>query len=272
VSTNGVLTAVPGSPFATPAAPHFVSIEGGGRFVYVAHDTTISSYAINADTGALNPISGPIAAGNYPESLAVDDSGRCLYAANNGSNTVSAYTINSVTGALAAAVGSPFATGTLPVDVKIHPSGRFVYVTNDGNNTVSAYSITTGAGNTCALAAIAGSPISAGSAAVGLISIAAEPSGKFVYAGNEVSDTVSIFSVNQLTGALTLTGTPAAIGSGVTADPSGKFLYVAANSGITDNLVTYNINPTTGALTPAVGTPVNVTNVTAGTITGELQL
>jgi DNA-binding beta-propeller fold protein YncE len=78
-------------------------------------------------------------------------------------------------------------------------------------------------------------------------------------------------SVNQLTGALTLIGTPAAIGSGVTADPSGKFVYVVANSGMTDNLVTYTINPATGALTPAGGTPVILTTVTTGAISGELQ-
>jgi 6-phosphogluconolactonase (cycloisomerase 2 family) len=272
-STNGVLTAVAGGPFVTPAAPHFIAIDGGGRFAYAAHDNSISSHAINSATGALTQIGATVAAGNYPETLTVDNSGRCLFAANNGSNTVSAYTINSLTGALTAAVGSPFAAGSFPVAVALHPSGRFVYVTNDGNNTVSAYSTITGLGNTCALTPIVGSPTSAGSAAIGLVSIAAEPNGKYVYAANEVAGTVSIFSVNQTTGTLTLIGTPAAINAtGVTADPSGKYLYVVIHSATTENLTTYSINPATGAITQVTGTPVDVTNGTGGAITGELQL
>lgn len=44
-----------------------------------------------------------------PTSVAVDPSGKFAYVANNGSSDVSAFTINTATGALTAVVGSPFA-------------------------------------------------------------------------------------------------------------------------------------------------------------------
>src|SRR6266487_2374302 len=75
------------------------------------------------------------------------------YVANFGSDNVSAYTINTNTGALAAIAGSPFAAGANPVSVSVDPFGRFAYVANEGTNNVSAYTINTSTG---ALAAIAG--------------------------------------------------------------------------------------------------------------------
>jgi hypothetical protein len=72
---------------------------------------------------------------------------------------VSAYTINSSTGALSAVAGSPFAAGTEPRSVTVDPSGQFAYVANQGDNTVSAYTINSATG---ALSAVAGSPFAAG--------------------------------------------------------------------------------------------------------------
>src|SRR5450432_1517964 len=88
------------------------------------------------------------------------------YVANWYGGNVSAYTVNSSTGALRAVAGSPFAAGSEPILVAVDPSGRFVYVTNDcvtvnncNSGNVSAYTINSSTG---ALAAIAGSPFAAG--------------------------------------------------------------------------------------------------------------
>ena len=63
--------------------------------------------------------------------MTVDPSGRFAYVANHGDDTVSAYTINSSTGALRAISGSPFAAGNHPDSVTVDPSGRFAYVANN---------------------------------------------------------------------------------------------------------------------------------------------
>jgi YVTN family beta-propeller protein len=52
-------------------------------------------------------------------SLAVDPSGLYLYSANQNSNTVSVFAIDTATGALTAAPGSPFAADDQPRAIAI---------------------------------------------------------------------------------------------------------------------------------------------------------
>src|SRR6202011_1547651 len=101
-----------------------------------------------------------------------------------------------------------------------------------------------------------GSPFAAGS---GPFSVAVDPSGKFAYVVNEGDNTVSGYTINATTGALTpIAGSPFAGTAGtypqpVAVDPSGKFAYVANSSSTT--VSGYTINATTGALTPVAGSP-----------------
>ena len=92
-----------------------------GQVAYVANggsgevEGNVSGYTINSTTGALTPIAGsPFAAGLFPQSVAVDPTGRFAYAANGRSNNLSGYTINSTTGALTPIAGSPFAAELRP--------------------------------------------------------------------------------------------------------------------------------------------------------------
>jgi 6-phosphogluconolactonase len=93
--------------------------------------------------------------------------------------------------------------------------------------------------------------------------VAVDPSGKFAYVANAGDNTVSGYTINSATGALTaIAGSPfASGGSGplsVAVDPSGKFAYVV-NGSVTDfagvNVSGYTINSTTGALTAIAGSP-----------------
>jgi 6-phosphogluconolactonase len=173
-SSTGALSAVSGSPFAARYAPNSVTVDPSGRFAYVVaqcnSDCTagaVLAYTINSSTGALRKISGsPFAAGVFPLSVAVNPSGQFTYVANycNGCNgKISAYTINSSTGALSAVAGSPFLAGKDTLWVTVDPSGQFVYVTNENfygaSGNVSAYTIDQSTG---ALRAVSGSPFPAG--------------------------------------------------------------------------------------------------------------
>jgi DNA-binding beta-propeller fold protein YncE len=82
---------------------------------------------------------GTIAAGTDPVSVAVDPAGKFAYVTNSGSNDVSMYAMNSITGSLTL-IGMT-AAGLSPTSIAIHPSGQFAYVTNSGSNDVSMYSI-----------------------------------------------------------------------------------------------------------------------------------
>jgi 6-phosphogluconolactonase len=164
------------------------------------------------------------------------------YVVNNTSNTVSAYTVDSGTGALTS-VGS-CSTGTNPQYVAIDPTGKFAYVANYSSSTVSAYTIDPGTG---VLTAVSGSPFTTESFPV---SVAVAPTGKFVYVANYGANTVSAYTINSETGALTaVSGSPFTTGTGpesVAVDPTGKFAYVA--NFVANTVSGYTIDSGTGVL------------------------
>jgi len=256
-AATGAFTAIAGSPFAAGANPWIVTFDPSGKFAYVANTNSnnISAYTIDATTGALTAIAGsPFATGStfstpYPGTF--DPSGKFVYFPNQTADTVSAYTINAITGALTAVAGSPFATGVHPANVAIDPSGKFAYVGNQSSNDLSAYTINTITG---ALTPIAGSPFATGGLYPG---VAIDPSGKFAYVDNFNSNDISAFTIDATTGALTaVAGSPFAAGTapdGIQFDPTGKFAYTVNFS--SNNISAYTIDTITGALIPIAGSP-----------------
>ena len=101
--------------------------------------------------GSSNPLMLSILAGGmFPQSIAVDSSGKFAYVANAGclyfAGNVSMYKINPTTGALAS-IGSPVPADLGAHSVAVDPSGKFAYVANMGDLDtgvgagVSAYTI-----------------------------------------------------------------------------------------------------------------------------------
>jgi 6-phosphogluconolactonase len=164
--TTGVLAPVTGSPFAlTPVdTPKFMAIDRMGKFMYVTGPETDTVLALSVETtGALmNNVPGsPFAAGLNPQGIATSPTGDFVFVANNAdmdtesTGNVSAYTINTSTGALTAVAGSPFAAGPNPKRLAVDPTGGFLYVSNEDSDNMTVFSInpTTGV-----LAQITGSP------------------------------------------------------------------------------------------------------------------
>jgi len=200
-ATTGALTSIGKTAVEGFAAS--VAVDPSGKFAYVMATASgpgsagsVSTYTINATTGALTSI-GTIAAGKNPVSMVVNPTSKFAYVANSSSNDVSMYAINVTTGALTS-MGA-IAAGTNPDSMAVDPTGKFVYVANFNSNDVSMYTINV---NTGALTSI-------GTIAAGQFptSIAAHPSGKFAYVTNSMSNDVSIYSIDSATGALTLIGT-----------------------------------------------------------------
>src|SRR2546426_2981309 len=132
------------------------------KYAYVANwtDNTVSGYLRDATTGVLTQITGsPWATGNAPASVAVDQTGNCVFVANFLSNNVSAYKITASTGVLTQVTGSPFPTGTAPIAVAVDFFSELVYVANaldTGGGSISAFKLPST--TTCALTAVTGSP------------------------------------------------------------------------------------------------------------------
>ncbi|NTV13165.1 MAG: beta-propeller fold lactonase family protein [Desulfobulbaceae bacterium] len=215
---------------------------------------TGSSAVLTGDT-TIAPTFRPDLPGNYVVQLVVNDGKvaspadmvtitsslpqpRFAYVANNNSNTLSMYTVDSSTGALRH--NGYVATETGPESVAVDPLGRFAYVVND-SNTVSVYTVnpTTGVLTPGTAVATGTKPYS----------VTVDHGGKYAYVANYTSNNVSVYTINQSTGALTA-GAAVATGTNpqaVVVDPSGKFAYVANYT--SNNVSVYTINQSTGALT-----------------------
>jgi len=165
---SGALTAVAGSPFPTQAnfpGPHGLAIGAGGKFLYVGMSGSVnanhvvSAFSIDPATGKLTQLAGsPFPTGNDPQGVATDPTGKFLFTANAGDNTVSAFTIDATSGGLTA-VGSPFALQGAPDGLAVDPTGGFLLVATSGNNGLAVFSVNLTSG---VLTPISGSPFSTG--------------------------------------------------------------------------------------------------------------
>lgn len=194
-ATSGVLTQIAGSPFPAGLSSDSVIVDPTGQFVYVAnHDSNdVSAYSIDPTSGTLTPIPGaPFPAGAGPHGVTVDPTGQFVYVANELSNNVAAYTIDPRSGALSSISGSPFPAGSGPHAVVVDRSGQFVYVANHDSNNVSAYSIKLWDDARGALTPIPGSPFAAG---IGPHGVTVDPTDRFVYVANHLSNNVSAYKV-----------------------------------------------------------------------------
>ena len=230
VGVNGNTGAITQGPtIALPAAPHDLTIVPFGNnlpsWIGVTFDGNsggeIEGIMLQPNGSAAGTQLGATSTGgSSPQGIRATPDARFVFVANQGTNTVSAFSLNSSTGALAAVPGSPFATGSAPGPVAIYPppvavtstsccpSGKFVLVGNTGDNSLSVYSID----STGSLTPVTGTPVSLGSNAQPQ-SIAVDPSGKFVYVSIAPQE-VAGFALDQGTGALTpITGSPFSIGA-----------------------------------------------------------
>lgn len=190
------------------------------------------------------------------------------YVANNFDSDVSAFSINSSTGALTAVSGSPFGMPYQGVNSVAATPAVVVATTAAiiGNGTVSVWTITSGTGG---LTPATGSPyvISGGGA-----SVTVNAAGTVAYVPYN-ADAIVAYSINGTTGALTaVTGSPFATGSTgspgvITINAAGTFAYVP-NSNAT--LSGFSVDPNTGALTPLAGSPFAVTQANYLTISGSV--
>jgi 6-phosphogluconolactonase (cycloisomerase 2 family) len=168
ISGNGVL-AQAGIPTSVGAGatPTSIAVEHSGRFLYVTDPAHNAVLGFSIQTGGvLSPITGsPFLAGAAPVGLGIDPQGALLFAANSGSNNVSAYAIDPNSGALGQVTGSPFATGGVgPSAVAVDAETSFVYVTEQGSHDIAALAIASNG----ALQPVKGSPFGVATAATAI--------------------------------------------------------------------------------------------------------
>ena len=173
---------------------------------------------------------------------------------------VSHYIVDPMTGAFSGAAQSPLGTGGNTSGLAVSSDGRFAYATNADTNVITEYAVNPATGGLTAHGTtVAAGTVSAGQTdpsglpgRPGIFAIAVSPSGRFAYAVAGDANTVSAYTINAATGALTAVA-GGVVGTGtlpvaLALSPDGRFAYVTNSFDRTASR--YAVDASRGALTP----------------------
>ena len=219
-SSTGALTWIGTVP--TGATPGQAVVDPLGQFLFVSDyndpNGGISSYFIDASTGALTPVCNcvfPIQMGTYlgPVGLAVHPNGNFLYVAMAGTQFTANPTLVAAMGidrqgggVFPAGQNYLFNSGPYPLLLTLDPTGNFLYVGNTAYGGISAFQVDPKHGG---LTELNGSPFAVNTPAAG---VTVDAQGKYLYASDPYGNTVLPFAIGS-NGALSDLGPPVAAGS-----------------------------------------------------------
>lgn len=270
------------------AGPTYLSIHPSGKFVLVANyfggsvavlpilsDGQLGDATdIKVDAGVL----GPKKATNAPPGsfafsghdrthahmILSDATGRFVLHADLGLDRIFVWKFDERTGVLTP--NDPPAVSLPPGDGArhffFHPNGRWLYSLQEEGSNIVLFDYDRARGSLISRQTISSlSPGFAGSNFCSEILVSSD--GKFVYAGNRLHDSVSIFSIGN-TGKLKFEGEEWTHGNyprSFNFDPDGQFLYVCNQRA--DNVTVFRVNRRTGGLAftghyTAVGNPSHI--------------
>jgi len=152
-------------------------------------------------------------------------------------------------------VGFPNSTGFGENFWIVNKKFLYVPVTPPGtpsSGAVWAYDITRSSG---ALSVIGSSPFATSTPNADIA--VSDPQGRFLFVADKGAGTITVFTIDPNTGALTLSGSPVSTGSSptvMTVDGTGSYLYFPYGNFING----FSIDQNTGALTPLFGSPFNI--------------
>jgi 6-phosphogluconolactonase (cycloisomerase 2 family) len=282
IAGNGVLAQA--DAVTTSASPVSVAVNTAQTYLYVIsgpNPSVLTAYSLSG--GKIGSVVGqpmPLTLPSNPGDILVPTGVNVL--ANNGAVYVSAYDQSAYNpgctpvatcitstanpgwvfaytvgtgGTLTSPSGSPYKAGVKPSALVSDPTNRFVYVTDFASNELIGYTVQGGS----ALDFLINGPFRTGNEPN---AIAIDPRGIYLYVTNELDSTVTAYVISLSTGtpsaAVNTTGsqvnltdtTPVA----VVVDPAlGRYVYTANQQG--NSVSGFQLNPTTGALQPAVSTP-----------------
>jgi 6-phosphogluconolactonase len=255
------------------AGPTYVSIHPSGRFVLVANyfggsvavlpilpDGRLGTATdVKTDAGMLGPTKAANAPpGSFSRSghdrthahmIEADPAGRFVLHVDLGLYRIFVWKFDLKTGALSPnephAVRLPAGDG--PRHFHFHPNGRWFYSIQEEASTIILFDYDAASGRLSPRQTISTLPVGfAGSNFCSEILVAAD--GRFVYAGNRLHDSISIFAVGP-EGELAFAGEEWTRGNyprSFNFDPSGRFLYCCNQRG--DNITVFQVDRQAGGL------------------------
>jgi 6-phosphogluconolactonase len=250
--------------------PTFLTVAPGEHFLYAVREVDkigdqntggVKAYAVDAATGKLTALNEQNSGGAGPCHISVDATGKTLLVANYGGGSIAAMPIHD-DGSLGEATSFIQHTGssvntnrqTAPHAHSIYPSpdNRFALNCDLGLDKVFAYRLDPAS----AKLTDASPPFATVAPGSGPRHLVFSGDGKFVYVINEIIGTITVFSYDAATAAMTEVQTISSLPKDFTTmntsaeialHPSGKFLY-ASNRGH-DSIALFSVDQKTGMLT-----------------------
>lgn len=244
--TTGALT--PQGNFDAGLNPSFLALSADSRFLYAAQESssTVASYAVNPQSGALTFISRVSSQGSGPAHVFVDPTGRWVMVANYGGGTAAVYPSRD------GGLGAPTDTespGANAHQILTDPSNQYAFVPCLGSDHVAQFVFDSNTGTLTANGVVT-TPTGAGPR-----HMAFHPSLPYAYVINETNSTLTTLSFNVANGALSSIDTISTLPVGFTGNntaaevqvhPNGRFVY-GSNRGH-DSIGVFRVNPADGKL------------------------
>ncbi|QIP03819.1 lactonase family protein [Bradyrhizobium symbiodeficiens] len=250
---TGQLSPIGNGPLADSMAN--IAVDRGGKFLFSA------SYGGNKV--ALNPLAGNGVAGEPKQVIPTglnahaflpSPDNRFVFATNLGSDQVLAFAFDATAGTLTPndppAHKVPEKSG--PRHFVFHPNGKFVYLVHELNGDVAAFSYEARSGAWDEIQRTTALPDGFNEKEAGKKPWAADihitPDGRFLYASERTTNTLTAYKVDAASGKLTTIGSVPTEKQprGFQIDPTGR--YLAAVGELSDSMTVYAIDQGSGAL------------------------
>jgi 6-phosphogluconolactonase len=246
------------------AGPCHISIDKEGKNVLVANygSGSVAVLPVAADGHLLPPASVVQHSGSsihprrqtapHPHCIRLDEEDRYAFVADLGLDQIVAYRFDAAEAYLSVnPIVTAVAPGSGPRHFTLHPQRGFAYVINELTSTLTTFSYDQQSGDLREVQTVSTLPNDfTGTNLTAEVQV--HPSGNFLYGSNRGHDTIAAFSVDQVTGKLSMIGyystrgrTPRHFGI----DPTGNLLLVANQN--SDCIVVLRIDQQTGILEPA---------------------
>ncbi|MFT3843783.1 MAG: lactonase family protein [Lacibacter sp.] len=241
--------------------PCYINIGKGGKYVITGNYSSgsIAVSGINYNGSVSQPrqiiqhkgkgVNEKRQEGPHVHSVVFSPDYKYLFAPDLGLDKIMAYKVAPESGALSPAEPSfvQVKPGAGPRHFEFHPNGKFAYLMEEMSGAVSVFKYEEGKLNF--LQNISSHPLSF-EGDKGSADIHVSPDGRFLYCSNRGdANSIAIFSINQETGMLRITGFQPTLGlhpRNFTIDPTGNFLLVANRD--SDEIVIFKIDKQTGLL------------------------
>ncbi len=246
------------------AGPAYVSVDARSQYVFSANynDGTLSALPIQKDGSLGSNVQlirheghGPLKAqaGPHVHSVVVSPDNKYLFAVDLGTDKINTYRFNPKNTSPLSPGKPPFTSvppGSAPRHFTFHPNKKWAYVIQELTGVMTAYRYKRGTLTRIDTVSLLSKDFNG---APNAADIHVSPDGKFLYGSNrgDHSDDLTICSIDQKRGKLTLAGKQSSLGKSprnFAIDPSGNFLILANQN--SNNLFIFKRDQNTGLLSP----------------------